>query len=428
MLRSIILSALPVFCLASTAIAQVQWQARLLIPKTEKSIVFCLEFGLPDTDGGLPSCVVVNGTERISVSKVQLVDGKLAINFPHYDSVIQTELNKDSVSMLATPSANTDAVIKGTFTKRRGQGEWVKMKFVATQKGPQEYADPSKWLGRWRVSFDSSEDPAVGVFRRGPTPKSVVGTFLTTTGDYRFLVGGVEAGKLNLCCFDGAHAFRFEASLDKGDQLTGDFWSSNTWHETWTAVRDPTAALPDAFAETKLVSEQSIGDLAYPDLEGKLTKLSDPRFAGKARIIYVFGSWCPNCHDAAVYFKELESKYGKRGLSILGLAFELTGDHSRDAKQVKKYLDRHQATYPVLIAGLADKSKASDSFPVLDRVRSYPTTIFLDQFGTVRGIHTGFTGPATGDEYQKLKTRFETLIEKILDSGTVPSKSDSRSP
>ena len=124
----------------------------------------------------------------------------------------------------------------------------------------------------------------------------------------------------------------------------------------------------------------------------------------------------------------MESKYGKRGLSILGLAFELTGDHSRDAKQVKKYLDRHQATYPVLIAGLADKSKASDSFPVLDRVRSYPTTIFLDQFGTVRGIHTGFTGPATGDEYQKLKTRFETLIEKILDSGTVPSKSDSRSP
>ena len=163
MLRSIILSALPVFCLASTAIAQVQWQARLLIPKTEKSIVFCLEFGLPDTDGGLPSCVVVNGTERISVSKVQLVDGKLAINFPHYDSVIQTELNKDSVSMLATPSANTDAVIKGTFTKRRGQGEWVKMKFVATQKGPQEYADPSKWLGRWRVSFDSSEDPALSL-------------------------------------------------------------------------------------------------------------------------------------------------------------------------------------------------------------------------------------------------------------------------
>ena len=36
----------------------------------------------------------------------------------------------------------------------------------------------------------------------------------------------------------------------------------------------------------------------------------------------MFGSWCPNCHDAAEYLVELDRRYRSRGLSILGLAFE----------------------------------------------------------------------------------------------------------
>ena len=84
----------------------------------------------------------------------------------------------------------------------------------------------------------------------------------------------------------------------------------------------------------------------------------------------------------------------------------------RDAGQVREYLDRHKASYPVLIAGLADKAKASKALPLLDRVRSYPTTIFVDSKGEIRGVHTGFTGPATGKEYEALKKKFEDLIEK----------------
>ena len=158
-----------------------------------------------------------------------------------------------------------------------------------------------------------------------------------------------------------------------------------------------------------------LGRLSFPDLDGNPTRLDDPKFAGKIRIIYVFGSWCPNCHDAAEYFASLEKKYGDKGLSILGLAFEMTGDFKRDSEQVKKYLARHGSSYPVLIAGLSDKAKASKSLPILDKVRSYPTTIFLDAKGNVKAIHTGFTGPATGESFTQLKEQFEKLITEEIE-------------
>ena len=132
------------------------------------------------------------------------------------------------------------------------------------------------------------------------------------------------------------------------------------------------------------------------------------------RLIYVFGSWCPNCHDAAEYFAELQKKYDGQRLSILGLAFEHTGDFERDSQQVRRYLERHGASYPVLIAGLSDKKEASQAVPFLDRVRSYPTTVFVDANNKVRAVHTGFSGPATGAAYVDLKQKFESLIDQMI--------------
>ena len=239
-----------------------------------------------------------------------------------------------------------------------------------------------------------------------------------TTGDYRFLAGNVVNGHLSLSCFDGAHAFLFHANHEgKSDErtLAGKFWSSMNWEEAWTAKINPNAKLPDAFEQTKTTeSAKRLGELSFPDLDGKMTRLDDPKFAGKARILYVFGSWCPNCHDAAKYFSELEKKYGDKGLSIVGLAFELTGEFERDAAQVRKYLKRHGSSYPVLVAGVNDKADATKRLTILDKVRSYPTTIFLDSEGTVQAVHTGFTGPATGEEYTKLKNKFENLIKELL--------------
>jgi thiol-disulfide isomerase/thioredoxin len=130
--------------------------------------------------------------------------------------------------------------------------------------------------------------------------------------------------------------------------------------------------------------------------------------------VQLFGTWCPNCSDETRYLRELHERYAARGLSIVGLAFELTGDFTRDSQQVLTYARHHQLPYPLLVAGVSDKNKASERFPLLDKLRAYPTTLFVDARGEVRAVHQGFSGPATGAAHLKLREDFERLIETLL--------------
>lgn len=350
--------------------------------------------------------MLLNGEERIPVPSVTWSGAELTLAMPHYDSRIVATLAPDG------------RALEGTWTKRSGPETWTKMTFharagVKRRFAVERTAPKTPVPARFRVKFESSDDPAVlqlSVDEQG----TASATFLTTTGDYRYLAGAWSKNTLHLSCFDGAHAFLFRAERTASGELRGDFWSRDSWHEGWTAKPDPGAALPDDFAQTRWVAGIDLEDLTFPDLEGRPRSLADPEFQGKARILYVFGSWCPNCHDQAAYLKELQERFGRRGLSIVGLAFELTGDFERNVRQVKRYQARHGSTYPILIAGPSDKGEATEALGALDRVRSYPTTIFLDEDGNVEAIHTGFTGPATGPTYDRLRTRFETIIERLL--------------
>ena len=85
-------------------------------------------------------------------------------------------------------------------------------------------------------------------------------------------------------------------------------------------------------------------------------------------------------------------------------------------QQLKTYAKRQGIRFPLLLAGLSDKAKASQVLPLLDRVRSYPTTLFLHEDGRLHSVHTGFSGPGTGPGYTKLRERFDSIIEELLKS------------
>ena len=51
---------------------------------------------------------------------------------------------------------------------------------------------------------------------------------------------------------------------------------------------------------------------------------------------------------------------------------------------------------------------------MLNKVVSYPTTIYLDRKGKVRKIHTGFNGPATGEKYIEFKKEFDEFLTTLL--------------
>ncbi|MDA7979748.1 MAG: TlpA family protein disulfide reductase [Pirellulales bacterium] len=389
-----------------------------------------LPFGLIlEDDGTNINGTLVNGPEKIAIPETNYEDGELTLFFPHYDSRIVAQVSEDGTEFT------------GDWSKRRSVESWTNMTFAARRAGDdtppntssESMGEMERYLGRWSVRFAQSKDPAVAVLQKAEDGRPW-GTFLTTTGDYRFLSAqivdggrpqtGGDAGNsaaeidappmLRMSVFDGAHAFLFLARLSEAGEIEGDFWSSDTWRETWTATRDDSASLPNGFQQTKWDASISLADLVFPDLEGNRVSLADEKFAGKARIVEVFGTWCPNCHDAAAYLGELDAKYGPRGLSIVGVAFEHTGDFQRDVQQVKRYIDRHKVGYPVLLAGLSDKTQATKAFSALDRIRSYPTTIFMHANGRVRAVYSGFSGPATGEEYTALRDEFEALIEELL--------------
>ncbi|UCE01568.1 MAG: TlpA family protein disulfide reductase [Candidatus Latescibacterota bacterium] len=346
-----------------------------------------------------------SGGETTRVPVVRFEPNELLLEFVHYDSRIRATWNREGKSL------------DGEWSKRAGLEKWSRLEFHARR--PRSGADRSDKIvsvaGRWAVDFSSEELPAVGIFEMQENQSHVRGTFLTAKGDYRYLAGRTfDDGSLELSCFDGAHAFLFKAKLQDDGTLAGDFWSRDTWHETWTARRDETAALPDPMRLTRWQEAVSLEALRFPDPDGRVWSLADPALAGKARIIEVFGTWCPNCNDATRYFVELQERFGSRGLSIVALAFELTGDFERDAAQVQRYREYHGIEYPILVAGLSDKKEAAQAFPALDRVLAFPTTIFLDAAGNARAIYTGFSGPATGPAYDRLRQQFESLIEEIL--------------
>ena len=70
--------------------------------------------------------------------------------------------------------------------------------------------------------------------------------------------------------------------------------------------------------------------------------------------------------------------------------------------------------YDLLIGGMSRKSVASETFPMLNKVISFPTSIFVDKTGVIRKIHTGFNGPSTGKVYEDYKTETESFIQKLL--------------
>ena len=364
------------------------------------------------------SAEIVNGGEAISVtsastqSLLSVMEGR---DEEHWD-VIRFPAFEASVHWTAFQTE-----LPGLYTKARGESIAtvplrIRLVDSAHDRFDREHPlDPdaiSAIDGRWVVDFANSDDEALGIFEVTEVGHAT-GTFLTTTGDYRFLEGVVDGATLKLSCFDGGHAFLFHADLNDDGSLTGDFWSGNWYRDTWTATPAPEGyTMPDAFALTEWTGDAGLNDLVFKDLEGVERSVGE-MIKGKPAIIEVFGSWCPNCHDAAKAVKDLQKKHG---IAVVGLAFELTDEHERSVRQVRAFQAKHGAEWPVLVAGTADKAEASKRLPVFDELRSYPTTVFVRADGTVAAVHTGFTGPAAPEEHAALLERWDAIVRDLVEA------------
>lgn len=384
----------------SGALVPGPWRATLATPGG--AIPFGLD--LVRSGDGLQA-FLVNGEERRPAGLVERLGDRVRFELPPYRSAVVATLDDDGRGLA------------GYWERDAGEGPVPLLPFAAvagTDSKPPATPDPASvglLTGRWRVHFDGDEEDAVGLFEVAPTGRAS-GTFLTTLGDYRFLSGWFDGEALRLGCFDGAHAFLFEARLGEGGQLTGDFWSRDSFHTTWVGDRDDGATLPDDFALTRWTEGQALGGLVFSDLDGERRSLAELLPSDSPGLLVVFGSWCPNCNDLTEVLVDLQRRHP--ALQIAAIAFELGSNPTKHREAVRQYVDHHGIEYPVVLGGSASKSVATEALPILDRVQAYPTTVFLAPGARVTAVHTGFSGPATGRRHAALLERFESEIESLV--------------
>ncbi|MGB0424577.1 MAG: TlpA family protein disulfide reductase, partial [Flavobacteriales bacterium] len=103
-----------------------------------------------------------------------------------------------------------------------------------------------------------------------------------------------------------------------------------------------------------------------------------------------------------------------QGLEIVPVAFERTDDFQTSAISLERYLSELNLPYEGYIGGRANKALASEAFPMLSKIISYPTSIYIDKTGTIRKVHTGFYGPGTGMYYERYKVSTNKFIQELL--------------
>jgi thiol-disulfide isomerase/thioredoxin len=272
---------------------------------------------------------------------------------------------------------------------------------------------PLDLSGRWKTFFSpntKNEEIAIGVF--SSNSNHLTGTFLTETGDYRFLEGETDRDNMFLSCFDGSHAFFFEAYI-KNDSLKGKFYSGSHYTTDWIATKDENFTLRNPDSLTYLVKTEDF-KFKVKDLENKDFTFSSENYKNKVCIIQIMGTWCPNCIDETRFLKEMYEKYHEKGLEIISVCYESPAVFEEQVQKVNLMKKRLNLDFTFLIGGQANKALASEHFSMLNQIISYPTAIFLDKNGRVVKIHTGFNGPGTGEIYTEFVKETEELIMSLL--------------
>jgi len=380
------------------------WRAALVPDSTRPALEIPFNLEIIRSEDHSVEAKIMNAGEEIKITEILIAGDSIHFRLPVFEGTIDARMKKKRLD--------------GTYT-HRGSGRSWSVPFYAdhgiTDRFPAFSNPPAGDItGRWEVTVGNGDqaEKQIGEFTQDGS--HLTGTFLTTTGDYRFLEGKVAGSKMMLSAFDGAHALVFQADLTTGGTLeNGTFCGGPSWKGEWRAVRNDTVNLPDPTTLTFLKPGYEKLEFTFPDLDGKTVSLSDPKYIGKPVIVQIIGSWCPNCMDETRYFTGLFNEFKDKGLEIIALCYE-SSDPVKSAKAIRRFRDNIGAGYTFLYTGESNKRKAGESLPMLNRIFSYPTSIFVDRTGKVRQIFTGFSGPGTGSHYLKLTSEMREAVKGIL--------------
>ncbi len=115
-------------------------------------------------------------------------------------------------------------------------------------------------------------------------------------------------------------------------------------------------------------------EFALPGKQGTV-KLAD--FRGKFVYLDFWASWCGPCRQSFPWMNEMQSKYGKDGLTIVAVNV----DQKRE--EAEKFLAQLPAQFTVAF-------DAAGTTPKAYSVKAMPSSMLIGPDGTVRFVHHGF--------------------------------------
>ncbi len=352
---------------------------------------------------------IINGEERIKVTDIRFgrdlktAKDTITINFPVYDSYIKGLYEDGVIEGNWYVNYKTNYAIP--FIARHGRNQ----RFESFGKTPD--IDLS---GNWAATFEPGTEnsyPAIGEFyQKG---NKISGTFLTETGDYRFLDGIVRGNKAFLSCFDGSHAFLFEAKQLEDKSLVGSFRSGSHYKSNWVANRKNDVTISDPFALTEVTADSDVLNFAFENGDSKMISINDDQYKDKIKLVMIMGTWCPNCRDEMVYIQNYLKENPSDDVEVIAVGFERYKDVAKSKKVLNRYKEKMNIDFEVLYGGTSSKSDASQKFPMLNKIISYPTLLIVDRDNKVRKIHTGFNGPATS-KFASFDTEFKSIMTDLI--------------
>jgi len=144
-------------------------------------------------------------------------------------------------------------------------------------------------------------------------------------------------------------------------------------------------------------SKDRIDEIKAPDfklatIDGEEFYLSD--YAGKVVMLNFWGTWCPPCRKEIPDLVNLQTKYNKDGLEIVGITL-----NSGSAKDIKKFADGKDMNYTLLTDLGNDETISVTNLygqTIGQPISSIPTTLIIDRDGF---IVKGYLGPRSEEVF-----------------------------
>jgi thiol-disulfide isomerase/thioredoxin len=185
----------------------------------------------------------------------------------------------------------------------------------------------------------------------------------------------------------------YEGGIDAYDQIESDkamasFRTSPEYRTLVKTIDDEELAAARLEVKNNLDKPLDFSfDFKLNDINGK--PLSLDQLKGKVVLVDIWGTWCKPCREAIPGLVQLYRKHHRRGLEIVGFAFEQTPNPEEALAMVKQAVQGAGIPYH---CALGDESIRKQ----IPNFNSFPTTLVLDRSGKVRVLVTENTKELLG--------------------------------